>query len=70
MTQGGARATLYMGVVMAGLAVAPANAQTLWPNLVGWFQSSGGPSAPPPTCGNLLDFSDSCNSQYVASGMQ
>jgi hypothetical protein len=27
--------------------------------------AAGGGSSPPATCGNALDFSDGCNSQYL-----
>jgi hypothetical protein len=50
---------LIAALTFLALASAPASPQFLMPGVV-----IGGGS-PPPTCSNVLDFSQACNSQYI-----
>lgn len=64
------RLTALALALTLALVFGPAEAQSLWPNMLGcWnglcLSGGSGKPVPPPVCGNLLDYSDGCNSQYV-----
>ncbi len=53
-------------LIIIGMLVASSSAIAGTILLMGIGLGAPGGSGPPPTCTNSLDFSDACNSQYVA----